>query len=254
MDNRLTGKVIVIAGAGGIGDGLARRYAAEGASVVLGDIEGERAIATAEAIASTGAMCIGAHVDGGDDGSIGALVELAVSRFGGLDGFHANYAGFNDADSLHDVLTVPMEDYDEVMRVGSRGFVLCTRHALPHMLKRGGGSLVYTSSDAAFMGETVRIGYGMSKVAITALARHVARTFGHQGIRANVITPGVIYHERLAAMLPAEMVADFTKATLTGQLGRPEDIAAMGALMMSDEGRYITGQVIGVNGGAVMRP
>jgi NAD(P)-dependent dehydrogenase (short-subunit alcohol dehydrogenase family) len=254
MQDRLTGKVIVVAGAGGIGDGLARRYAAEGASVVLGDIDGPRAIATAESIARTGATCIGTFVDGGDDDSIGAMVELAVSKFGGLDGFHANYAGFNDNDSLHDVLTVPMEDYDEVMRVGSRGFVLCTRHALPHMLKRGGGSIVYTSSDAAFMGETVRIGYGMSKVAITALARHVARRFGHQGIRANVITPGVIYHERLAAMLPAEMVDDFAKATLTGQLGRPEDIAAMGALMMSDEGRYITGQVIGVNGGAVMRP
>ena len=98
MDSRLTGKVIVVAGAGGIGDELARRYAGEGASVVLGDIDGDRAIATAEAIAATGATCIGTHLDGGDDASIKAMVDLAVSRLGGLDGFHANYAGFNDGE------------------------------------------------------------------------------------------------------------------------------------------------------------
>jgi NAD(P)-dependent dehydrogenase (short-subunit alcohol dehydrogenase family) len=147
-----------------------------------------------------------------------------------------------------------MEDYDDVMRVGSRGFVLCTRHALPHMLARGSGAIVYTSSDAAYMGETVRIGYGMAKVSMHALMRHVARRFGPHGIRANVIAPGVIYHERLAAVLPDEVVDQFTEATLLGHLGRPQDIAAMGALMMSDEGRHITGQVMAVNGGAVMRP
>jgi NAD(P)-dependent dehydrogenase (short-subunit alcohol dehydrogenase family) len=252
--NRLEGKVIVVAGAGGIGDELARRYAGEGASVLLGDIDSDRAIATAEAIAAAGAMCIGTYLDGGDDASIKASVDLAVSRFGGLDGFHANYAGFNDNDSLHDVTTIPMDDFDEVMRVGSRGFVLCTRHAIPEMLKRGGGSLVYTSSDAAFMGEVVRVGYAMSKISMHALARHVAHRFGPQGIRANVICPGVVSHPRFEAAMPAEIIDEFTRSTLLGRLGRPIDIAAMGALMMSDEGSYITGQVISVNGGALMKP
>jgi NAD(P)-dependent dehydrogenase (short-subunit alcohol dehydrogenase family) len=252
--NRLAGKVIVVAGAGGIGDELARRYAGEGASVVLGDIDGDRAIATAETIAATGATCVGTYLDGGDDASIKSAVDLAVSRFGGLDGFHANYAGFNDNDSLHDVTTIPMDDFDEVMRVGARGFVLCTRHAIPEMLKRGGGSLVYTSSDAAFMGEVVRVGYAMSKVSMHALARHVAHRFGSQGIRANVICPGVVSHPRFEAAMPAEIIDEFTRSTLLGRLGRPVDIAAMGALMMSDEGSYITGQVISVNGGALMKP
>jgi NAD(P)-dependent dehydrogenase (short-subunit alcohol dehydrogenase family) len=252
--NRLQGKVIVVAGAGGIGDELARRYAGEGASVVLGDIDGERAMATAEAVAATGGICIGTRLDGGDDASIKRAVDLAVGRFGGLDGLHANYAGFNENDSIHDVTTIPMEDFDEVMRVGSRGFVLCTRHAIPQMLKRGGGSLVYTSSDAAFMGEVVRVGYAMSKVSMHALARHVARRFGAQGIRANVICPGVVTHPRFESMMPVEIVEEFTRSTLVGRLGRPIDIAAMGALMMSDEGSYITGQVISVNGGALMKP
>ncbi|MDR2856487.1 MAG: SDR family oxidoreductase [Novosphingobium sp.] len=252
--NRLQDKVIVVAGAGGIGDELARRYTGEGAAVVLGDIDGDRAIATAETIAATGAACIGTLLDGGDEGSIRAAIDLAVGRFGGLDGLHANYAGFNDNDSLHDVTTIPMEDFDDVMRVGSRGFVLCTRHAIPEMLKRGGGSLVYTSSDAAFMGEVVRLAYAMSKVSMHALARHVAHRFGPQGIRANVICPGVVTHPRFEAALPAEIVEAFTDSTLLGRLGRPVDIAAMAALMMSDEGSYITGQVISVNGGALMRP
>jgi NAD(P)-dependent dehydrogenase (short-subunit alcohol dehydrogenase family) len=94
----------------------------------------------------------------------------------------------------------------------------------------------------------------MSKVALTALARHVARRFSPQGIRANVICPGVIAHPRFAEMMPAEIVEEFTRSTLVGRLGRPIDIAAMGALMMSDEGSYITGQVISVNGGSNMRP
>jgi NAD(P)-dependent dehydrogenase (short-subunit alcohol dehydrogenase family) len=254
MQDRLEGKVIVVAGAGGIGDELARRYAAEGASLVLGDIDGGRAIATAEAIAATGATAVGTLIDGADDASIKAAVDLAVSRFGGLDGFHANYAGFNEGDSLNDVTTIPMADFDEVWNVSARGFVLCTRHAVPAMLARGGGSIVYTASDAAFMGEPVRVAYAMSKVALTALARHVARRFGGQGIRANVICPGVVSHPRFEATIPAEVAEAFAEATLVGRLGRPLDIAAMGALMMSDEGSYITGQAISVNGGGMMRP
>ncbi len=254
MQNRLIGKVIIVAGAGGIGDELARRYAAEGAAVVLGDIDGARARDTAGEIAATGASIVGADLDGGDDASIKALVALAVVQFGGLDGFHANYTGFNAGDSEHDVTTVPLEDFDAVMDVSSRGFMLCSRHAIPEMLKRGGGSIIYTSSDAAYMGELVRVAYGMSKASLHALMRHVARRFGPQGVRANVISPGVIAHSRFAEQVPAELVAEFTRATLTGKLGRPEDIAAMGALIMSDEGSYITGQIMSVDGGSVMRP
>lgn len=254
MQDRLTGKIIVVAGAGGIGDELARRYCAEGASVVLGDIDGDRAIATAAEIAATGATIVGTYLDGGDESSIRAIVDLAVATYGGLDGFHANYAGFAAGDSVHDVVTIPMEDFDYVMNVGVRGFVLCTRFAIPEMLKRGGGAIVYTSSDAAFVGEPVRIGYAMSKVAVTALARHVAGRFGAQGIRANVICPGLISHPRFEAMMPPETVVEMAKDIPIGRIGRPIDIAAMGALMMSDEGSYITGQVISVNGGSNMRP
>jgi NAD(P)-dependent dehydrogenase (short-subunit alcohol dehydrogenase family) len=251
MQDRLTGKVVVVAGAGGIGDELARRFASEGASVVLGDIDGDRA---KEVAASIGPAVIGTHLDGGDDASIKAAVDLAVKAYGGLDGFHANYATFPPGERDGDVLAMPMADWDEVMRVNSRGFVLCTRHALPEMRKRGGGTMLYTSSGAAYMGEVVRLAYAMSKVSMHALMRHVARTFGPQGIRANVISPGVIAHGRFYELVPEDVVEGFMDTTLfKNRLGRPLDIAAMAALLMSDEGSFVTGQVISVDGGTLMR-
>ena len=251
---RLKDKVIVVAGAGGIGGGLARRYAEEGAAVVLGDIDAAAAKATAAEIAGTGGTVIGTQLDGADDASIKAAVDLAIASFGGLDGFHANFASFRDGESGGDVLDLPLDIFDDVMRVNTRGFLLCTRHAVPAMLARGGGSIVYTSSNAAYMGEPVRVAYAMSKVAIHALMRHVANKFGPNGIRANVIAPGVIAHSRFNEVMPADVVEAFKAETAVRHLGSPDDIAAMGALLLSDEGGFITGQVLSVDGGASMRP
>lgn len=253
MEDRLKGKVIVVAGGGGIGGGLARRYAAEGAAVVLGDIDLALAEAQASEIVAAGGTAVATTLDGGDEGSINAAVTLAVSRFGGLDGFHANYASFKDGESGEDILGLPMEAFDEVMRINARGFVLCTRAAIPEMLKRGGGSLVYTTSGAAFMGETVRLAYAMSKLSVHALVRHVANRFGPQGIRANAIAPGVVTHARFEAVMDPDVVAGMAANIPVGRLGKPEDIAAMGALLMSDEGSFITGQVLSVDGGNSMR-
>jgi NAD(P)-dependent dehydrogenase (short-subunit alcohol dehydrogenase family) len=255
MQNRLRNKVIVIAGAGGIGNGLAHRYAQEGASVVLGDIDGEVAQKAVDEIVAAGGSALGVALDGADDASIKHAVGLAIAKFGGLDGFHANFASFKDGESGADILDMPMEIYDEVMRVNARGFVLCTRHALPAMINRGGGAMIYTSSGAAYVGETVRLAYGMSKTAGHALMRHVAQKFGPQGIRANVIAPGVITHSRFDAVMPKELVEEFKRGTpIRSRLGVPNDIAAVGALLMSDDGSYITGQVISVDGGKTMRP
>jgi NAD(P)-dependent dehydrogenase (short-subunit alcohol dehydrogenase family) len=254
MEGRLKDKVIVVAGAGGIGSGLARRYAAEGAAVVVGDLDEYGARTLATEIVESGGRAAGTHLDGGEDASIKALVDLAISNFGGLDGFHANYACFKDGESGEDILGLPMEVYDEVMDVNARGFVLCTRHALPHMLARGGGSMVYTTTGGAYQGEPVRCAYAMSKSAVHALVRHVARRFGPQGIRANAIAPGVIAHGRFHEALPEEVKASLKETNLVKTFGKPEDIAAMGALLMADEGSFITGQVISVDGGGLMRP
>jgi NAD(P)-dependent dehydrogenase (short-subunit alcohol dehydrogenase family) len=122
-----------------------------------------------------------------DDASVAALVAAALDTFGGIDLMHANAADMGAI--MHDttVLDVPLEIFDRTIAVNLRGYLLCTRHALPALLQRGGGAIVYTSSAAAFMGEPQRVCYGISKSGIHALMRHVASAWGKQGIRANVL-------------------------------------------------------------------
>lgn len=253
--DRLKGKAIIVAGAGGIGNELARRYASEGGSVIVGDIDGDTARGVTEEITEAGGTAIGIELDGSDDDAVKASVDRAKAEFGRLDGFHANFACFLDGETEVDVIGLPLDIYDEVMRVNARGFLLCTRHAVPAMIESGGGSIIYTSSGSATIGEAVRVAYAMSKVSTHALMRHVARRFGPNNIRANVIAPGVIAHPRFNEVIPEDMKRDFMQGNMfKDRLGEPADIAAMGALLLSDDGKFITGQVMSVDGGDSMRP
>jgi NAD(P)-dependent dehydrogenase (short-subunit alcohol dehydrogenase family) len=258
MAGRLEDKVIILAGGGGIGSGLARAFVAEGAKVVLGDLDEAAATETARALDPSGERIVATHLDGADEASIAALVQLALSRHGRLNGFHANYACFADAHLKGGVVDLPMEAYDETMAVNTRGFVLCTKAAVPAMIESGGGAMVYTSSVDAYAGAAVRVAYAMSKAALHALMRHTARRYGPKGIRANIIAPGLIVHEQqLTRMSPEASKAlqeDVLRRQPTPRWGAPADIAAMAVLLLSDEGGYITGQAINVDGGLVMRP
>jgi NAD(P)-dependent dehydrogenase (short-subunit alcohol dehydrogenase family) len=248
---RLEGKVILVAGGGGIGDELARRYASEGARVLLGDIDADRAGAVAEDIRRVGGQATGTHLDGADEQSIAAAVALATKTYGGLDGLHANFASFSALQHDTDVLDVSLEVFDETIRVDLRGYFLCTRLALPAILERGGGTILYTSSGGAYVGFPRRVAYGMSKSAVHCLMRHVSSRFGAQGVRANCIAPGIIMHERWpdwSAQTPAENIGH-----IKSRFGRPDDIASISTLLMSEEGSFITAQVISVDGGLTMR-
>jgi NAD(P)-dependent dehydrogenase (short-subunit alcohol dehydrogenase family) len=255
---RLEGKVILVAGGGGIGNELARRYAREGAAVVLGDIDVEGVRKVAADITSSGGRALATRLDGGDEDSVAEAVQLACETYGGLDGLHANFANLGVINRDSDVVDISLEVFDATIRVNTRGYFLCTRLAIPALLARGGGSIVFTSSGAAHSGETTLVAYAMSKAAGHALMRHVAVKYGPQGIRANTIAPGVIKHERWAAWDP-DLVAGLNataldKGLIKSRLGRPDDIASLGALLMSDEGSFITGQIISVDGGATTRP
>ncbi len=254
MNERLKGEVIIVAGGGGIGNVLARRYAREGAGIVLGDIIGDHALQVAAEIRAEGFQAVGTTLDGGDDGSIGKMVALAKSEYGKLTGFHANYVTVLDPHGNSGV-DMDLADYDEMMRVNLRGYLLCTRHAIPAMIENGGGSLVFTSSVEAFMGAPLRFTYAMGKAALHALMRNIAVRYGPDGIRTNVITPGLIVHPKLeAGMPPGAIEYALSRTALKTRVGRPEDIAAMGAYLLSSEAGYVTGQVMTVDGGGTMRP
>jgi NAD(P)-dependent dehydrogenase (short-subunit alcohol dehydrogenase family) len=256
--NRLQGKAILVAGGGGIGNALSRRYAGEGASVVIGDNHPERGQSVADEIVAGGGKAVSIRLDGRDEESIAAAVALAVERFGGFDGLHVNFAALSEARHDSDAANIPLDVYDRTMAVNARGFLLCTRHAVPAMIARGGGSVVYTSSIAAHVSEPVRVAYAMSKAAGHALMRQVAAAYGAQGVRANTIAAGMVRHEGWDRM-PPEMASNMenlgkSAAALKARIARPADIADMGVLLMSDEGSYISGQVLCIDGGTTMRP
>ncbi len=254
MNKRLEAKVILVAGAGGIGNALAARFAAEGARVVLGDLDRAKAEEAVHAITAQGGDAIAIHLNGADEQSIAAAVATTKDIFGGLDGLHANFACMADSDPDTGILDLSLDVFDLTMRVNARGFFLCTRAALPLMIERGGGSVVYTSSAAANGGGTAQLSYAMSKSAGHALMRHVAQRFGPVGIRANTIAPALTLHPSIEAYLPPEiLVMAKAAAAIKSRVGNPDDIAAMAALLMSDEGGYITGQVISIDGGSTMR-
>jgi len=255
MDRILEGKNLLVAGAGGIGNALALRYTTEGANVVLGDIDLATAEEAAHAIAANGGQAIAIKLDGADEQSIEAAVKLCLDTYGGLDGLHANFAFMADGNPQVGILELPMEIYDETQRINARGFYLCTRAVLPPMLERGGGSIVYTSSAVGDAGSPAQVAYAMSKAAGHALMRHVATRFGPAGVRANTLAPAMTLHSRIEKLVPLELIeVARSAAALKSRVGRPNDLAAMGALLLSDDGSYITGQVISIDGGTTMRP
>lgn len=249
--------MILVAGAGGIGAGIARGLANDGATVVLGDIRYDAAAEVVEEIVARGGTAVATALDGADETSARAITELAVSRFGGLDGVHINFAYLDNArpsGMSTDLLGQDLEQYDEAMRVNARGYLVCTRQVIPALLARGGGSIVYTATNSIYNGAADLLGYAMSKAPILPLMRHVATRYGPEGIRANAISPGLIVHSGLEAALSEAELADYASAAPIKRLGRPNNIAAVSAMLMSDDGDFITGQVIAVDGGAFMRP
>jgi NAD(P)-dependent dehydrogenase (short-subunit alcohol dehydrogenase family) len=252
---RLEGRVVLVAGAGAIGGELARRYAAEGARVVLGDIDKTCAVAVTESIAAAGGSALACHLDGADESSIEAAVSLCRDTFGGLDGLHVNFAHFEDNVADIGVLELSLETFDRVMEVNVRGHLLCTRRVLPELIARGGGAILYTSSIAAYIAGQQRVGYAMAKSAVLALMRHVASRHGPDGVRANAVAPGYIMRPDQDDVFTPEVIQNATaRAVIKSRIGEPGDIASLSVLLMSDEGSYITGQSIAVDGGVTFRP
>lgn len=248
----LQGKVGVIAGgARGIGAATARRLAEEGASVVIGDLLVELAQQVAADICGSGGKAIAVALDGTDATSQAAFVKAALDEFGGLDFYHSNLAGGTEGDI--DALNCPIEVLDKSFAINTKSHFLATQAALPALIARGGGAMIYTSSGAAAGGAAWQVAYPMTKNAIHALARHVAQKWGKQGIRANVICPGLVLTEAAEAHLTDEYRMAGLKAVPHTRLGKPEDIAAAVTFLASEDGEWVNGQVWHVNGGTLKR-
>src|SRR5215212_4798857 len=188
----LADKVVVVAGGGsGIGAATARRLGAEGAAVVVGDINGPNADAVAADVCAAGGRARAVPFDISDDESVGALVAAAVSEYGKLDAMHANAADLSPQTIGQDTnaLEVSLDVFDHTLRVNLRGHLLCTRHALPHLLEHGGGALVYTSWAAGHSGGPGRRACAGSEAGSDWGGGGVAGDWGRQGRGANAIAP-----------------------------------------------------------------
>jgi len=253
--SRLQDKSIVIFGAaGGIGAATARRVCSEGAQVVLVDVNGDAAEATAQGMRDEGYRAWAAQADISQEDQVNAAVAAAVGHMGTITGAHMNAADLRMALLDSDLLAMDMATFDQTLAVNLRGHVLCARAVLPQMLAGGGGACVFTSSGSAQSGEAVRPSYAMSKLSLYALSRHIARRWGKEGITSNVISPGFIVTPEQAAngVIPQEMIDHFLKGCATPRIGVVDDVAGMAALLLSEDGRWMTGQTYHVNGGGIM--
>jgi NAD(P)-dependent dehydrogenase (short-subunit alcohol dehydrogenase family) len=249
---RLEGKTAIVTGAGiGIGAACARRLAAEGGQVVLADIDLEKAQAVAGDIVAGGGDAIAVWLDLHNGDSIKSMIEQTLARYGKLDVLHNNAAdtrpeilGRDGAIGLMDEVV-----WDRTFQANARGTMLAIKHALPALLATGNSSIINTSSGAALSGDLYRPAYAASKAAINALTLYVATQYGKKGVRCNVVSPGLIVTPASKVSNREEHLAYFKRHTLTPDVGAPEDIAAMVALLASDDGRFVTGQVIAVDGG-----
>jgi NAD(P)-dependent dehydrogenase (short-subunit alcohol dehydrogenase family) len=255
----LAGKVVVVAGGGsGIGAAVAQRGAEEGASVVVGDLDHERAEGVAARINASGGRAVAVEFDIATETGAELLIDAAVDQFGGVDCVHVNAADMSrtgvGGESDQTIESVPLELFDHTLAVDLRGHVLVTRRVLRELVARGGGAIVYTSSVTAFLGEPTRPSYAMAKSGLLALVRHVASAWGPRGVRANAVVPGLIVKEELPAEPTPELAALLAENTVRStRVGRPEDVAALVAFLCSDDGEWINGQAIGVDGGLLLR-
>ena len=246
---RLDGKIAIITGAAsGIGRATAWRAAAEGARTVVADLNGAGAKQVADEISAAGGEATAVQADLGDNDSARAMVEAAVTAYGGLDILHNNAAATRlAATEDRPVSAADPAVWDETMRVNLRGALVAIQAAVPHMIARGGGSVINTASGAGLTGDLRNPAYGASKAALISLTRYVATEFGKQGIRCNAISPGFIVIPEKAGREAVEAI--MLRHHLTPRLGRPEDIAALVVFLASDESAFVTGQNICVDGG-----
>ena len=250
---RLDGKVALVTGAGsGIGEQIARLFARQGATVVIGDVDEAGGTRVAEAIVQAGLRARFQHLDVSDASSAAAAVRTAVEGFGGLH-ILVNNAGIG---YVGDALETDERDYEKLMAVNVKGVFLCSQAALAHMVAHGGGVIVNMASVAGQVGVSRRFAYGASKGAVIAMTRSMAVDFVKRGIRVNCICPGTIdtpfvdaYLDRFHGHNRDETLASLHARQPMGRMGRPEEIAYAALYLASDEASFATGSEMVVDGG-----
>ncbi|MEO6317291.1 MAG: SDR family oxidoreductase [Acidimicrobiales bacterium] len=247
MSNRFEDKVAIVTGAaGGIGEAYARGLAAEGAKVVIADVDAERGEAVAEDL---GEVALFVRTDVSDPDSAAGLSAAVVEHFGGID-LLVNNAAIYGGMQLDTLLTVDWDYYRRFMAVNMDGALVVTRACYRAMRKGGGGAIVNQSSTAAWLYAGF---YGLAKVGINGLTQQLAAELGGQNIRVNAIAPGPIDTEATRSTVPTELLDEIVKGLSLKRRGTPQDLVGMCLFLLSDEAAWVTGQIFNVDGGQIVR-
>jgi NAD(P)-dependent dehydrogenase (short-subunit alcohol dehydrogenase family) len=245
---RLDGKACVITGAGGgMGREAAIVFTAEGARVCVADVDLD---AAQETVSLCGGEAFAARVDVSDEDDVRAAMNAAAQRFGGVDVLYNN-AGISPGDD-GSVLETSVEAWQRVQDVNTKGVFLCCKHGIPHLLARGGGSVVNVASFVAILGAaTSQISYTASKGAVLALSRELAVEFARRGVRVNALCPGPVETPLLLAIYGDDPAALERRRVHwpTGRLGKPREIVNAALFLASDESSFVTGATFVVDGG-----
>jgi NAD(P)-dependent dehydrogenase (short-subunit alcohol dehydrogenase family) len=251
---RLEGKVAIVTGAAnGIGRAIAERFAAEGAAVVLGDIEAEALARVVTAISAKGGNAEGVTGDLTEEDGAARLIDAAIAKHGRIDVLVNNLGGSRNAK----IWEMPVADFDFVVRLNLRSTFLVTRAATPHMMKRRQGRIICLSSGARegtpwtayYRGGAA---YSMVKAGVHGFIRDVALELAEYNITVNAVAPGPIDTERVGPglrHLDATVERSPSKMTPLGRLGTANEVAAAALFLASDEASYVSGHTLAVAGG-----
>jgi NAD(P)-dependent dehydrogenase (short-subunit alcohol dehydrogenase family) len=246
-----TNKVIVVTGgASGIGQAAAREFAARNGAVGVFDRDDQAGHETVEALRGEGRMAEYFHVDLGVGEQVEQAVERAAARMGGIDVL-VNNAGIQRYGTA---VTTSEQEWDETLNANLRSAFLASKYAIPHIIRRGGGSIVIIGSVQSLTAQRNSMAYVVSKHALLGLTRSMALDFAKDNIRVNCVCPGAIDTPllRWAASLdedPGRVIEGCHKLSPLGRMGRPEEIARVIVFLASDLASYITGTAIAADGG-----
>lgn len=261
IETGLAGKVVLVTGAAaGIGRATARRFAAEGARVAAWDVATEGAEALVAELDDIGTEAGGtarfSAVDVTDSAAVEAAVAELAEVWGGVDVLINNAGIVRDAQLVkwkdgEVVSTLSDAAFDAVIAVNLRGVFLCTRAVVPHMIRRGGGSILSASSVVGLYGNFGQTNYAATKAGVINMTRGWARELARHGIRANAVAPGFIATEILQAM-PEKVLDGMVSHTPLARMGKPEEVAEAYLWLASDAASFVNGAVLSVDGGLVL--
>jgi NAD(P)-dependent dehydrogenase (short-subunit alcohol dehydrogenase family) len=242
---RLQGRVTAITGGAlGIGRATAVLFAAEGATVALGDVEVDASQKLVHEITGHGGQALAIPVDVGDAGQVQGFVDRVVAEFGRLDVMFANAGIAHSAPFLEH----PEAQWHRVLRVNLTGVFLCGRAAARQMVKQGGGRIIATASINGFRGVENLVGYNVAKAGVIELTRTMAVELAQHGITVNAIAPAQI-DTRLTRGLPEEARRRRVERIPMGRFGEAEEVARAALFLASDDASYVTGHTLAVDGG-----